>query len=151
MKIVNFIFFAGLVFCFLILLYSVDPGGVQITWFGFIFRSSVVFSLFCVSGLLFCYKLLSFILSWLFKLPSRWFSFFARTHTPEDELLRLARLSIAANLWKDARSYLLLLLKKAPSPQIYQLLAILELEENNDAKSAMVWLEKSMIYEEGKA
>lgn len=137
----------GTLFSFFGLIYFLDPGKIQITWLGFEFHLSALVGLLGVFSLFCFYKILCLISSWILKICSYWASFFKKRKNKEtdDDLFKLARVSIEAGLWGDARSYLMLLLKKDPTPQVYHLLAILELEETHNAKAAIAWLEKSLI------
>lgn len=138
----------GTLFSFFGFVYFLDPGTIQITWLGFEIHLSVLVGLLGVFSIFCFYKILCLIFSWILKIYSYGSSFFKTIKNKEvdDDLLKLAKLSIEANLWTDARSYLMLSLKKDPTPQTYHLLAILELEETKNATAAMKWLEKSMIY-----
>jgi len=67
-------------------------------------------------------------------------------HHPKasESLLFLARVALKAKLWGEARAHLADLLKNDPSSVVYSLLATLELEENQNQKTAIAWLEKGM-------
>lgn len=127
-------------------LYFQDPGHIQITWMGFQSHVSVIIVLMGFLALFLGYKVLRSLLCGLQRLFLHCVAFFQRFYSPSDQedLLKLARLSLEAKAFENARSYLMLLVKKAPSPEAYYLLAILELEENQNPQSAIEWLEKSI-------
>ncbi len=62
----------------------------------------------------------------------------------KESLLLLARTALKAHLWGEARAALSSLLKQDPPPEIYPLLATLELEENHNPKAAISWLEEGL-------
>jgi HemY protein len=63
-----------------------------------------------------------------------------------ETLLFLARKAIEANLWGEARSHLMELLKakEKPTARVYQLLANLEIAEHKDVKAAFKWLQEGI-------
>lgn len=62
----------------------------------------------------------------------------------KESLLLLARTALKAHLWGEARAVLSSLLKQDPSAEIYHLFATLELEENQNPKAAIAWLEEGL-------
>ncbi len=69
-------------------------------------------------------------------------------HNPKspESLLFLARTSLKANLWGEARAHLteLLKLKENVTALVYALFAKLELAEHKDTKAAITWLEEGI-------
>ncbi len=61
-----------------------------------------------------------------------------------ESLFFLARISLEAKLWGEARAFLNELLKQNPTAEVYQLLSHLELEENHNWKAALKWLEEGL-------
>jgi len=137
------VFIAGLA-----ILHFKDQGTINILWLGYEVTLSVMTGLLILLATFFGYRYLNLFFHWLSQLPLRWKAFFDRLkqrRASQDELFALARTSLETSLWKDARAYLMILLQKSPTPRVYQLLAILELQERNDSRAAMSWLEKGLI------
>ena len=65
------------------------------------------------------------------------------SHLPES-LLFLAQTALNARLWGESRAQLTLLHMQHPTAEVYGLLATLELEENQNLKAAIGWLEKGI-------
>jgi HemY protein len=59
-------------------------------------------------------------------------------------LLFLSHMALKARLWGEAKVHLKELLKINPQIEVYQLLAILELEENQNISAALAWLNKGL-------
>lgn len=61
-----------------------------------------------------------------------------------ESLILLASAALKAKLWGEARAYLSALLSQNPTADAYRLLASLELEEHQDYKAAIKWLEQGL-------
>ena len=61
-----------------------------------------------------------------------------------ESLLFLARVALKAELWGETRTFLMDLLKQNPTANVYQLLSRLELDEKQDWKAALKWLEEGI-------
>lgn len=60
---------------------------------------------------------------------------------PQSQLL-LSRYALDAKLWGEARKILMKLEKKAPSREVYKMLALLEMQEHNNVKYSHEWAMK---------
>lgn len=143
------IFIASLAF-----LHFKDEGIINILWLGYEVTLSVITGIVVLFVAFLGYRYINIFFRWLAKLSSVWKSFFDRFKkgkTSQDELFTLALTSLETSLWEDARAYLMILLQKNPTPKVYNLLAILELQEHNDSQAAMSWLQKGMMYRENSA
>ena len=94
MKVFFFFIFTVALFALIGGVYLVDPGSVEILWFGYSVQLSAILAtgvlVFCVLAFL----ILGYSLWWVIHLPSRWISAFQKSQTtgPQFELLRLLSL-----------------------------------------------------------